>query len=174
MRLLIVYFSLTGNNRLLAEHLGRELGARVVGVVETHQRSGLTILLDMLFKRRPAIRDLGVAPQDYDHVLLLAPLWNMNIAHPMTSAILQMKAALGRFSFVSFCGYQRPGQAAHVAQELERLTGRAPARVWELHVGDLFPPEQRNKVRAVSAHRVSEKELASFQTTIGEIAAALR
>lgn len=174
MKLLILYYSHTGNNRLLAERLGREFGARVVGVVEKRKRHGLTILLDMLFKRRPPIRDLGVSPRDYEHVLLMAPLWNMGIAHPMKSAILQMKDALARFSFVSFCGYERPGQAAHVAKELEQLTGKAPVQVWELHVSDLFPPEQKNKVTVVSAHKVTEQELERFQAKIGEITAYFR
>ena len=174
MNTLIVYYSHSGNNRLLAEHLGRILGARVEGVIEKRKRTGLTMLLDMLLKRRPAIHAIEASPKDFDRVLLLAPLWNMHIAHPMQTAIGQLKGRLDGFSFASFCGYARPGQSEHVTGELAKLAGKAPERVWELHVCDLVPSADRNKVTVVSAHRVAEEELEVFRAKIEEIAAFLR
>ncbi|HRP95260.1 MAG TPA: hypothetical protein PL143_03335 [Rhodocyclaceae bacterium] len=174
MTLLIICYSHSGNNRLLAEHLGRLLGARVVGVVEKRKRTGLTMVLDMVFKRRSAIHDLGVSPKAYDHVLLIAPLWNKRVANPMRSAIEQIRGELDRYSFVSLCGHERPGQSAHVTRELERLVGKAPERVWELHVCELVAPEQKTNVTVVSAHKVIESELEAFQTKISEMAAYFR
>lgn len=174
MKLLIVYYSHSGNNRLLAEHLGRILGARVEGVIEKRKRTGLTILLDMLLKRRPAIHAIEVSPKAFDRVLLAAPVWNMSVAYPMQTAIKQMRGDLGKFAFVSLCGYGRPGQSTYLAGELARLAGKAPEHVWELHVCDLVPPEHRDKVTVVSAHRVTENELQVFRATIEEIASFFR
>lgn len=173
MNLLIVCYSHTGNNRLLAEHLGRRLGARMAEIVEKRRRTGLTILLDLLFKRHPAIHAIGVSPKEFDHVLLMAPVWNMTVAHPMQSAITQLKGELDRFSFASLCGYERPGQPAHLARQIGRLAGRAPEHVWELHVCDLVPPADRDKVTVVSAHRVVADELPAFKAKIDEIVSFL-
>lgn len=173
MNLLIVYYSHTGNNRLLAEHLGRMFSARVVGVTEQRKRTRATILIDMLFRRHPAIHPVGVSPQDFDAVLLVAPVWNMSVAGPMQTAIVQMQDALTAYFFVSLCGCERPGQSAHLAGELTQLAGKAPERVWELHVCDLVPPAKRHKVTIVSAYRVTENELNAFRTKIAEIAACL-
>jgi hypothetical protein len=171
VKLLIVYFSLSGNNRLLAQQLGARLDARVVEVTEARKRGTVTILLDMVLKRRPKILPLQASAGDYDHVLFAAPLWDMWIAFPMASAIRQMAHTLPKYSFVSFCGYERPGQPAHVTDELTTLVGRAPEQVWELHVSDLFPPEQKNKVTVVTPHRVTPVELAHYETRLDEIVA---
>ena len=169
MKLLIIYFSYTGNNKLLAEHIGRTLDAHVVGVQEKRKRMGLTMLLDMVFKRAAKIQPLTVSPREYEHVLFIAPLWDMNIAFPMKAAIEQLRDSLSMFSFISFCGYARAGQVEHVQQELNNLVGQAPQQVWELHVSELFPPEKRNKVTIVTPHKVTPGELMKFQTQIDEI-----
>jgi hypothetical protein len=170
MRLLIVYYSLSGNNRVLAEHLGQRLGAKVVAVREKKKkRTGFMTFLDLMLKRKQEIQPLDVSPTDYDHVLLIAPLWDMSIAYPMATAIRQQRDSLVKFSFVSLCGYVRPGQSDHVVKELETLTGNAPQRVWELHVGDLVPPKDRRKVWIVSRYKVKPAELASFEKQINQI-----
>lgn len=134
MKLLIVYYSHTGNNRLLAGHLGRRLGARVVEVAEKHKRTSLTIPLDMLFERHPAIRAIDASARKFDHVLLVPPLWNMAVAHPMQTAITRLKEDLGKFSFASLCGYPRPAQPVHVGGEIARRAGKVPEHVWEMYV----------------------------------------
>ena len=170
MKLLIVYYLLSGINRMLAEHLGQRLGADVVAVREKKKkRTGFMTFLDLMLKRKQEILPLEVSPANYDHVLLVAPLWDMSIAYPMATAIQQWGGDLKKFSFVSFCGYVRPGQSDHVANELETLTGKVPQHVWELHVGDLVPPKDRKKVWIVSRYKVKPAELASFKKQIDEI-----
>lgn len=174
MKTLIVYYSFSGNNEVLAKHLARRLVCRAEAVIERKERRPATILLDMIFRRRPAIHPLRASPSDFDHVLFMAPLWNKGIAHPMVSALRQVRDALPDYSFVSLCGGERPGQHEHVTRELETLTGKAPANVWELHVEDLVPLDGRKKPGAVTGRRVGPDDLAAFGGAVEEILRALQ
>lgn len=46
MRILIIYFSFSGNNRLLAEHLAKRIGCDICPIVEKKRRTMVTIILD--------------------------------------------------------------------------------------------------------------------------------
>jgi hypothetical protein len=168
---LIIYYSFSGNNELLAQHLAERLGCTVEAVVEKKKRRPLTILLDLAFRRRPAIEEIRAAPARHDHVLFLAPLWNMRVASPMASAIRQTRHELPAYSFVTLCGGERPGQRERVTGELEELAGKPPIHVWELHVEDLVP--RGAKPAAVTGHRVAPDELGAYRDVIDEIVRAL-
>ncbi len=133
MRILIVLYSFTGNNRLLARHLAERLGAEVVEVDEPHQRTVFTILLDLAFGRIGQIVPLCIQPADYDHLLFIAPLWNRHIATPMRAAMRQLAPQIGDYSFVTLCGGDRPFQHETVRRDATAAVGRPPAQqklVW--------------------------------------------
>ena len=133
MRILIIFYSFTGNNRLLARHLAERLGADVVEVEEPRRRTGFTILLDLAFGRLGQIVPLRVEPSDCDHLLFLSPLWNRHIATPMRAAMLQLAPHIGNYSFVTLCGGDRPLQSETVRREATSAVGRPPAhqrQVW--------------------------------------------
>jgi hypothetical protein len=133
MRILIVFYSFTGNNRLLARRLSERLGADVIEVHELHPRTGFMILLDLAFQRSGRILPLGVDPEHFDHVLFLAPLWNRHIATPIRAAMRELAPQMGDYSFVSFCGGDRPQQSETVNREATLSVGRAPAhqkQIW--------------------------------------------
>ena len=169
MRVLILCYSRTGNNRLLANHLAERIGADFEEVRTKGWRTFLSMILDMSRDRRPKIHPLKHDVAGYDHVLFLAPLWDMNIAHPMKTCLETVARNLGPYSFVTLCGYHRDGQPEHVAGELRALTGKEPAHLTELQVGDLVPEEDRGKVTVVSAKRVKPDELSAFEPQIGAI-----
>lgn len=169
MKLLILYYSRTGNNRLLAQHLAENLGSDIEEIRVMRKFKMLGFLLDFFKNRRPKIVEMTTNPRDYDHVLFLAPLFDMGIAHPMKTALTQLKTQLGPYSFVSFCGYEREGQSEHVHDELLALTGIEPAHIQELWVGDLLPKEERENVMKVSGYKVNATELEAFADNISLI-----
>lgn len=143
MKILIVCFSFSGNNRLLAEHLTGRLSADLCFIVEKKRRTILTIFLDMIFRREPIIEPLEKSPAGYDHVVLVSPVWESKVAHPMITFIKNEIAALSDYSFATFCGYARPGQAEMIAKELSALAGHPPKAVLELRTRDLVPGEEK-------------------------------
>lgn len=173
MRVLVVYFSFTGNNRLLAAELARRLGGDLCAVVEKRRRTILTIMLDMMFRRTPAIEPLRFAPADYDHTVLVAPVWGSRIASPMRALVEREKNGLPSYSFITLCGIGRPAQREALAAELAASAGRPASAVVQLRVCELLPPEKQDNVRSVSSYRVAEDELARFDTAIAKFCAAI-
>ncbi len=74
MRILIVCFSFSGNNRRLAEYLAQAIKCNICPIVEKKRRTMLTILLDMMFRREPKIEALEYSISNYDHIILVAPI----------------------------------------------------------------------------------------------------
>ena len=174
MKVLIIWYSFFGTNALLARELGRRLSATLVPVKVRHflPRTSVTVALDFFLKRRPRIEPVPADPRDFDHVIFVAPLYDMWVAQPMRAAVEQLRDKLGRYSFVSFCGYRREGQAAHVRDELAAIVGHPPENVWELRVQDLVPPADRQKIHVVSRYRVKEAELRQYEPQIDAIVRA--
>lgn len=169
MKVLILYYSRTGNNRLLAEQLADTLDSDIVEIRPRHKFRLLGFLTDFFRNRDPDIHPFSSAPEDYDHVLIIAPIFDLAIAHPMRTALRQLGPELDRYSFVSLCGYYREGQAEHIFEELQTLTRKPPAHVQELWVGDLLPEDKRENVMAVSGYKVSESDLDNYGDKITQI-----
>lgn len=155
MRILIVLYSFTGNNRLLAQRLAERLHAEVVEVQEPHQRTMFTILLDLAFQRSGRIVPPTVDPQGYDHLLFLAPLWNRHIATPMRAAMRQLAPRLGSYCFVTLCGGDRQHQSETVRREATSAVGHPPA-----HQKEIWLEKQRS---------VTEDDLDSLKPEIETI-----
>lgn len=174
MKSLVIYYSYTGNNRLLAETLAARLSCDICPVIEARRRTGLTVLLDMLFRRTPPLQPLACLPAQYDHIILVAPIWNAKLANPMKTLVKREHAAFAEYSFLSLCGYERPKQKERITQELTALTGRAPRAVAELIIGALFPAEQRQKIQVISQYRVTSADLQTFAPQIEAFLQRLR
>lgn len=133
MRILIVFYSYTGNNRLLARHLAARLGADMIEVQEPRRRTGFTILLDLAFGRAGRAVPVQANPQDYDQLLFLGPLWNRHIATPLRAAMRQLAPQTGNYAFVTLCGGARPQQAETANREATVAIGHPPTyqkQIW--------------------------------------------
>lgn len=134
MRILIVVYSFTGNNRLLAWHLAERLDAEVIEVVEPRKRTSFTILLDLAFGRAGKVLPLRVDPAEYDHLLFLAPVWDRHIATPMRAAMRQLAPQIDNYSVVTLCGGSRPLQSETLEREATTAVGRPPAQLKQVWV----------------------------------------
>lgn len=119
MRAVIVVYSFTGNNRLLAQEIAARTGAEVETV---GRRWGWSILFDLALKRRPPIKPLAVDPAGFDRVLVIAPLWDRYVAFPMASALAALRDRVPGHDFVTLCGYERAGQTETVRRELSTFS----------------------------------------------------
>lgn len=171
MKTIIVYYSHTNNNKVLAGELMKRLGCTVLRLEEQKKRTGFTILLDLMLNRLPALKPNPYSMQDFDLIILLAPVWAGRIAAPMRSFLEQEKYNIARYSFITLCG-GAPGQDAKLKNELTNIMGRQPFRLTELWVNDLLPEEKRNTIKYTSAYRVIPPDLSFFEEKIGEFVEA--
>ncbi len=126
---LVVFYSLTGKSRQVAEWLAAGLKAEIEEIVERRPRdfafrgifrSGL----DSLFHRRPPIAPMTHREEIYDRVILACPVWGGRIAGPARTWLHrhgQRTHALG-LALQSGDGAAYPA----VLGEFEEMTGRSP------------------------------------------------
>jgi len=164
----IVYYSHQGNNAVLANYLSQRIECELLPIVELRKRMLATIVLDLLFSRCPRIHTIERAFREYDHVILVGPVWAGRIASPLRTFLRLYRQQLHDYSFITLCGYDNTGQRAALSAELERRVGRPPHAVVELRVSDLVPPQQRRNLHLINSYRVKEAELAQYQSAIDE------
>lgn len=126
-RTLIVCYSNTGTSRRVADLLASKFQWQSGEVSETRSRAGgaglLRCITDSLFRRHPAIRYEGPAPQAFDIVVLIAPIWLYRLAGPMRTFVHDHAAGLRRVAVISVMGGRG---ATNAFAEIDQLLGRPP------------------------------------------------
>lgn len=163
MKTLIAYFSFSGNNEMLAKELQNMVRGDLYQIRERRKRSGISIFLDVLFKRVPKIEKPDIAINQYDHVIIVGPVWAGRIANPVKSFLKLEKDNLRDYSFISLCGN---GGNKHLRQELTSLSGKTPVSIMELPVNDLLPVMKKDKVKFTSGYRINRQDLNTFKPSI--------
>ena len=163
MKTLIAYFSFSGNNELLAKELQTLVQGDLYQISETNKRAGISILLDVLFKRVPKIHKPDIDINQYDHVILVAPVWAGRLANPVKSFFKLEKDNIRDYSFISLCGN---GGNIHLREELISLSGKMPSSIMELPVNDLLPVMKKDKVKFTSGYRINRQDLNTFKPSI--------
>lgn len=166
MALSIVCYSHTGNNRVLAEHLAERLQCGITWIVERRRRNWLRIVLDLAFRLSPTIESVHTPLTAYRQLILMGPIWASQLASPLRTFLAEHQGEIGEYSFITLCGYDRPAQHQRLIDELTRRVGHSPRAVCQLPIADLLPRYQRNDVRAVTPHRISDDDLVEYETAI--------
>lgn len=126
---LIVFYSLSGRSRQVAEWLAASLAADMAEIVEREPRDfearGMfKSLFDSFLRRKPAIRPMARQAAAYDRVILACPVWAARIAGPARTWLHvdgRNAKALG-LALQSGVGLAYP----KVLAEFEAVVGRKP------------------------------------------------
>lgn len=133
MRSLVVYHSHSGITRGVAEKCAKDLAADVVEVRSTRYGPGalsyMRAAIDSWRGRLPEIEISGGAPEQYDFVMLMAPVWAGHASTPLRAYIARNRSKFKRAAFVLTCGGHCPPGAF---VELERLAGVRPEATFAL------------------------------------------
>ena len=173
MKTAIIYYSFSGNNKLLAETLANRLDADLIRITEPRKRGAWKIIWDMLFCRTPKINPVELDYSAYDHIMLLAPIWDFRIANPMKSFLKKEGPKLPQYSFISLC-IGRKGQEEVIQNQLEEWTSKAPVTIVEFKINDLVAPQQQDKLQHVTGYEVRPKEIARFEPQINALVNLIR
>jgi flavodoxin len=163
MRPLIIYYSNTGNNELLASHLQKKLGCAILKVEEASRRSGFTIFLDIIFNRNPKLKEHGVHLEHYDHFIFVGPIWAGRIASPLRAFMRKEKNLIKSYSFITFCGGGANEQAEKVQKEIKTILALPPTTVKELWISRLPV-----KAAITSSYRATTEDLKYFEKQIDD------
>lgn len=167
MKTLIVYYSYTRNNELLAYELQKRLGCDILKIEESKARTGLTIALDLLFNRNPKLKDHNLSLKDYSNFIFIAPVWASKIASPLRSFLSKEKKYIRSYSFISLCGGIK-GQVEKLEKEIERIVGVKANQIKELWINDLLSEDKRDTIKYTSGYRVKPEDVKKFGFKIEE------
>ena len=137
-RVLIVYYSRTGNTESVAQGLSRAMGADLEAIEDVASRRGIWGYLragyEGTFGRSASIRAARHEPRNYDLVLIGSPTWNAALCSPVRAYLERYGSALSDVAFFATCG----GRGADkVLRQMAELTGRKPLAQLTLTERDL-------------------------------------
>lgn len=166
----VISYSLTGNNRALADSVAKELSAEHIKIEEVKSRTMGSIVLDIIFNKIPMVRPLPNSTiKACDLIVLLGPVWMGKVATPLRLYLKYLKTHPCSYAFISISG-GADGSNPGIAGELEKRTGRAPAVLLDLHITGLLPSNPRPTRKATSAYRLKPDDIVKLT---GKIMTAL-
>jgi flavodoxin len=174
METLIVYYSWTRNNELLAKALQQKLHCDVLKIEEAKKRNGFSIMLDLMFNRTSKLKNYSQDVRSYDHCILISPVWAGRIATPMRTFIHKEKAHVKDYSFISVCGGGNPGQKEKLSKDLAALLMGPPIAICELWVNDLLEEKKKNTIKYVTGYKINDVDLSKFESRINDFLKSLR
>lgn len=102
-KILVVYYTRSGNTRILANEISRELQCDIEEIRTPHSYSGFLgyqrAFFHAVFKKKPVIRQLNKNPTDYDLVIIGSPFWAGLIPGPIRTFLDRYKTDFNNVAF---------------------------------------------------------------------------
>lgn len=162
MKTAIIFYSYSHNNLVLAGEILSRVGGTLYAIEEKRSRSKFTILFDLMLNRVPAIKDYPYSSQQFDHYILIAPVWGGKIASPLRSFLLNHKSKISSYSFITVCG-GAVGQKSKIVNELARLMNKEPLMVTELSLSEFL-----GHAKGILDFQINQEKLKFFDPKIDE------
>ena len=102
MNYLVVYYSRTGNNRTIAQEIAQLLSADIDEIIDKKNRAGkLNWLLAGRDSRARKLTEIKYEknPQDYDTIIIGAPIWAWNPIPPLRTYLQEVDLKGKRVAF---------------------------------------------------------------------------
>ncbi|MCY6379672.1 flavodoxin family protein [Hoeflea prorocentri] len=126
-KILVVYYSLSGHTRQVAEAVAELTGADIEMLQDVKRRSGLfgyiRSAIEAVRERKPAIRPTEFDPSQYDLVVIGTPVWAGKICAPMRTYLVD---TVSDFPPVAFLCCQGGNGAEKVFRQMSELCFRKP------------------------------------------------
>ena len=100
---LIIYYSRTGNNKFIAEKLGKDLNSEVISI-ETKSNNLLLLIFATVAKANTGIIQFSKPLENYERIILLAPIWMGSLISPIRGFLNKYKNNIKDFTFITVCG----------------------------------------------------------------------
>lgn len=166
MNTLIVYYSLTNNNEQLAMLLQEKLQCDLLKIETVRKRTAMSILLDVIFHRKPAIQRHEMPIARYDRFIFVAPVWAGRIASPLRTFLYQESNFIVHYSFITVCGGGQNSQHRKLEKELTEILETPPENVTELWVKDILEAKTMDTAKLISGYRMEPKDFEQFADKI--------
>jgi hypothetical protein len=165
MKIVVISYSFTGNNEALASSVAEEFAVEHIKIKETKQRTGGSIILDIIFNRTPKVQPTVDSLENVDLILFFGPIWMGQVATPLRAYLKHLKTNPCKYAFISISG-GADGVNPKIAGELKKRVGREPIALVDGHISDLLPPEPKPDRKITSAYRINNEDVKKLTNTI--------
>ncbi|MEM2902803.1 MAG: flavodoxin [Candidatus Bathyarchaeia archaeon] len=148
MRTLVVFYSRTGNTRLVSEAIARSLNADVEEIKDKKSRDGILGFLrsgyEAIFGRLSCIEPTEKGPEGYDLVIIGSPVWAGRLSSPVRTYMSLYGNKIKKVAFFATCSVgsgkifkqmkeiSKPPIAALEIKEREVLSGDYMKKIEDL------------------------------------------
>jgi len=128
MKTLVVYYSRSGNTKVVAEELSKKIKCDIEEIIDTKNRKGIIGWLisgrDAHSKKLTTIKEIRKDPSKYDIVAIGTPVWAGRMAPAIRTYINENKGKFKNVGFFCTCG-SSPGDIKTFG-EMEDYMGITP------------------------------------------------
>ena len=156
MKTLILSYSYTGNNKLLAATLAKEIGADHVNITDKRSVSVKSIMMDLIFHRKAQNVEQPTIMNDYDLIIYVAPFWVGKIARPLLPFFKYQKKHPKKYAFVTISGGAL-GKNEKFLKELKKNIGSEPVFTNTFYSVDLVDEVAKN-TKETSTYIINDQE----------------
>lgn len=166
MKSIIVYYSRSGNNKYLAQKMGKSLQCEVVPI-EPRITVFPLLLLRLTLGNKKVARNF----ENYDRVYLVGPIWMGTIVKPLYDFLTQYKSNIKSLIFVTCCASNykmKENKFGHavVFKKVKQLLGDTCTQCEALPVTYVLPENQREIPKFVMKTRLNDDTFGGEFATI--------
>ena len=147
-RILIVYYSRTGNTKAVAEKLAHEIDCDIDGIIDFTNRSGILGYTKSAYhavaEKLTKIQEPEFDPADYEIIVIGTPVWAGNMSTPVRSYIFQYREQFERVAF--FCTMGSSGDK-QTFRKMEELCGKEPIETLSIDKKDMASAKLEDMIR---------------------------
>ncbi len=151
-RVLVVYYSHSGNTRIVGQAIAKALDADVEEIVALDEKPGalqfISRGLSATSGRTAAIMAPQKDPAQYDLVVVGGPVYGMTVSSPVRTYLDQQKA---RFNRVAFFTTSMSHRYAATLDKMGEIAGKAPVGTLGIPGAELRSGQYQEKVAAFCA-----------------------
>lgn len=128
MKALVVYYSMSGNAKMIAKAVGKDLGADTLALypVKTYPDKGFKKYFwggkSAVMGQKPKLQPYIFDAEKYDTIIFGSPVWASSFAPPLRTFIEDNRAALENKRFAAYVCYMGSGDQKALAK-LKKLLG---------------------------------------------------
>ncbi len=108
MKTLVVYYSRTGNTKMIAESISNALNSDIEEIIDTEKRSGIIGYIKSGYEasrgKLSEIRESKYDPSQYDLLIIGTPIWASKMAVPVRAYLKNNMDKIPLLACFSTCG----------------------------------------------------------------------
>jgi len=149
MKILVVYYSRSGNSREVGKKIASKLGCDMEEIEDTQDRSGIIGFLKSGYQairgKDTRLKPYNKNPEDYDLVIIGTPIWAGKPSVPISTYLKENK---GKFKNVAFfCTYGGSGLEKTI-EAMKQMTGKEPAATLDVTDSEIKDKAYDHKIES--------------------------